>query len=277
MLFETNKEVLDWYERQPRVLTDEFIGSIPWHDVKNYPLDKKFVRVLLYMRDVERFTEEYHNHLRKTPTGRDQNIRKFMERWGVEETTHGDVLDRFLNEAGFPTSKNWYEEMKQDIGRAYKMNVWLIEQVANIVGKRFTATHMSFGAINELTTTQGYRRLMTMCGHPVLQNILKAIIREESVHTTFYWSIARLELRRSNLAQKLSRFVIDNFWVPVGQGAKSVEDTHYMTEILFGGEGGLEWLDKTVTQRISNLPGFNGLTKINETIGKIVSPENAPA
>ncbi len=28
---------LNWYEKQPRTLTDEFIREIPWHDVKNYP------------------------------------------------------------------------------------------------------------------------------------------------------------------------------------------------------------------------------------------------
>src|SRR5687767_7521958 len=30
MSFETNRDVLDWYERQPRALTPEFISSIPW-------------------------------------------------------------------------------------------------------------------------------------------------------------------------------------------------------------------------------------------------------
>lgn len=277
MTFETNKEVLDWYERQPRVLTDKFIGDIPWHEVKDHPIDERFVRVLLYMRDVEKFTEEYHNHLLRTPTGKDRVISKFMERWGVEETTHGDVLNRFINEAGYHTSENWYEEMKHGIGRAYKMNVWLIAHLATLLGKRFTATHMAFGAINELTTTQGYRRLMTLCDHPVLQYILKGIIREESVHSTFYWSVARLELRRSDLAQKMARLVIDYTWVPVGQGAKSADDANYMTRVLFGGQGGLEWLDKTVTQRISNLPGFDGLTKINETIGNIVAGQESAA
>jgi len=277
MLFETNKEVLDWYERQPRSLTKEFIDNIPWDQVKDHPLDERFVRVLLYMRDVEKFTEEYHNHLLRTPTGKDPVISKFMERWGVEETTHGDILNRFLNEAGFHTDENWYEEMKGGLSRVYKTNVWLIGHLANIVGKRFTATHMSFGAINELCTAQGYRRLMTLCDHPVLQNILKGIIREESIHTTFYWSVARLELRKSDLAQKLSRFIIDNFWVPVGQGAKSVADSHFLIGTLFGGKEGLEWVDKTITQRVRQLPGFDGITKINETAREIDSLINVSA
>jgi len=59
-VFETDKEVLDWYERQPRALTKEFVDSIPWRDVRNYELNPDFVPVLVYMRDVEYFTEIYY-------------------------------------------------------------------------------------------------------------------------------------------------------------------------------------------------------------------------
>jgi Fatty acid desaturase len=276
MLFETNKEVLDWYERQPRALTTEFIASIPWHKVKDHPLDKRLVPILLYMRDVEVLTEMYHDDLRRTPTGKDPVISKFMEKWGIEEIAHGEVLNRFLNEAGIATD-NWYDELKNGITRAYKLNVRLITSLTNLVGRKFTATHMTFGAINELSTAQGYRRLIKLANHPVLEYIVKAIIREESVHTTFYWSVARLELRKSEFTQKLARFVIDNFWVPVGQGAKSVTDANYLIGTLFGGKEGLEWVDKNITQRISQLPGFDGLTKLNEKTREIDLLVNSPA
>jgi len=52
-VFETDREVLDWYERQPRALMKEFVDSIPWPDVRNYELNPDFVPVLVYMRDVE--------------------------------------------------------------------------------------------------------------------------------------------------------------------------------------------------------------------------------
>ena len=106
MSFETNKEVLDWYERQPRTLTKEFISNINWRDVRNHPLDEKFIPVLLYMRDVETLTDVYYEELRRTPTGKDPIIRKFMERWSAEEQTHGELLNQFLNEAGVRTDAN---------------------------------------------------------------------------------------------------------------------------------------------------------------------------
>ena len=47
----------------------------------------------------------YHRELRRTPTGRDPHISKFMERWGVEEITHGEMMNRFLNELGYESDE----------------------------------------------------------------------------------------------------------------------------------------------------------------------------
>lgn len=269
MAFETKKEVLDWYEKQPRTLTPEFLSNIPWKDVRNYAFDEKLIPVLLYMRDVETLTDLYYSELRRTPTGKDPVISKFMERWGVEEVTHGEVLNRFLNEAGIETGETWKDQVRRAVSRLYHMNAYLITSLTNLVGKRFTATHMTFGAIHEMSTAQAYRRLMKLADHPVLTHILNGIIREESAHTQFYASVARIELRESPVAQKISRFIVDNFWTPVGQGSKPKKQTHYTIGTLFNGEEGLDWVDKTITKRVSELPGFAGITKINEVAAMI--------
>ena len=146
MNFETNRDVLDWYERQPRTLTKEFIGNINWNDVRKYPLDPRFVPVLLYMRDVETLTDVYYEELRRTPTGRDPIIRKFMERWSAEEQTHGEVLNRFLNEAGIDTDPKWQKQVINSVSTSYTVTNYLITTLASLIGKRFTATHMAFGA-----------------------------------------------------------------------------------------------------------------------------------
>lgn len=275
MTFETNKDVLDWYEKQPRTLTNEFINNIAWKDIKNYPLDKKFVPVLLYMRDVETLTDMYYNELRRTPTGKDPIISKFMERWSVEEQTHGELLNRFLNEAGIPTDDKWQSQVKNSVSKFYKAHAYLTTTLTNLVGKKFTATHMAFGAIHELSTTQGYRRLTKLANHPILSEILRGIIREESAHTHFYWSVARLELRNSAFTQKLARFIVKNFWAPVGQGAKPVAQTNYTIATLFGGTEGLDWVEKTVSNRIQQLPGFDGLTQISEKVKQIYLMEKS--
>lgn len=269
MVFETNRDVLEWYERQPRALTPEFISSIPWREVKDHQLDERLIPILFYMRDVETLTDMYHRELLRTPTGKDPHISKFMERWGVEEVTHGEVLNRFLNELGVETGENWQEEIRRNVTKTYNANSYLLTTLTNLVGKKFTATHMTFGAIHEMEAAQGYRRLLTLADHPVLTQILNGIIREESAHCQFYWSVARLELNRNDLARRIARFITEHFWAPVGQGALSKKRTAYMIATLFSDDQAMSILDKTVTQRVRQLPGFRDITKMTETIGGI--------
>ena len=269
MPLETKSEVLAWYEKQPRSLNDEFLNSIVWSDVKNHEIDDRLIPVLLYMRDVESLTDMYYSELSRTPTGNDPVVRRFMDRWSVEEQAHADLINRFLCEAGVDISAAWRDQVKREVTRFYKFNSSIITSLTNLVGRKFTATHMTFGAIHEMSTTQGYRRLIKLADHPVLTQILTAIIREESAHTEFYTSIARIELRGSDLAQKIARFVIDKFWQPVGQGSIDKSRTNYVIATLFGDGDGLDWVDKTITQRIRRLPGFTDLNRINETIEQV--------
>jgi rubrerythrin len=267
--FETRKDVLDWYERQDRVLTDEFIREIPWDRVNDHEVDERFIPVLLYMRDVETLTDMYHRELSRTPTGKDPHISKFMERWGVEEITHGEVLNRFLNEAGYETPNNWQDEVRRSVPRSYHRWAYLVYLLGGLVGERFTATHMTFGAIHEMEAAQGYRRLMELAAHPVLTHVLQGIIREESVHAQFYRSIARLELGRSRFARKMARWVVDHFWEPVGASTLSPERSDNVIRTLFAREEALAGMDKTVTQRVSQLPGLDGITRMTDRIGTI--------
>lgn len=271
MNFETNRDVLNWYEKQPRALTDKFISDINWSEVGKYPLDEKFVPVLMYMRDVETLTDVYYDELRRTPTGKDPIIRKFMERWSQEEQTHGELINRFLNEAGIETDPKWQKQVINSVSTSYTVTNYLITTLTNLIGKRFTATHMAFGAIHEMSTTQGYRRLSELAHHPVLSQILTGIIREESAHTTFYRSVARIELQKSEISRKLSRFIVKHFWTPVGSGAKSAEESNYTIATLFGGADGMRRIEQNVSQKIQTLPGFDGLTKVSDKIGEIVS------
>ncbi len=267
MAFETNRDVLEWYERQERVLTPEFISEIPWEKVNDHPLDKDLIPVLLYMRDVETLTDMYHRELLRTPTGKDPHISKFMERWGIEEITHGEVLNRFLNEAGYDTSDKWQTEVRAGVSASYNTIAYMMMVLTNLIGKKFTATHMTFGAIHEMEAAQGYRRLVAMADHPVLTFIVNGIIREESVHAQFYRCVARLELEKNEFAQKMARWVIEHFWAPVGQGSLAKKRTEHIISTLFAAEDTVESFDKTVTQRVQQLPGFEGLTKLTDTIG----------
>lgn len=276
MRFETSRDVLDWYERQPRALTPEFLSSIPWDKVKDHPFDEKYVPVLFYMRDVETLTDMYHRELLRTPTGKDPDISKFMERWGVEEITHGEVMNRFLNELGYETDEKWQTEIRDAVTKAYQANAFMITTLTNLIGKKFTATHMTFGAIHEMEAAQGYRRLKTLTDHPVLNPILDAIIREESAHNQFYWSVAKLELSRNKTARRIARFVTERFWAPVGQGSLAKRRTQYLVSTLFSKGEGLDAIETKVTQRVRQLPGFEDFTKITDTIADMAATSDVP-
>ncbi|MCS6875063.1 MAG: ferritin-like domain-containing protein [Pyrinomonadaceae bacterium] len=269
-MFETKMDVLEWYEKQPRTLTSEFVNTINWREARAYPLDKRFIPVLLYMRDVEVLTEMYYQEMMQTPTGKDPVVKRFMQRWREEEITHGELIDRFLNEIGFQTPKDWKIKTRNSVPKSYTTTTRILTALTNIFGKNFVATHMTFGAINEMSTAQGYRKLMETAKHPVLTQIIKGIIREESIHTKFYFSVARLELQRSKFSRQLARFVVENFWQPVGQGAKPARETHYVIKTLFNDKQAMNWIDRNISSKIRLLPGFENSNKINLTIEKIL-------
>lgn len=269
-MFETDSEVLEWYERQPRALTKDFLDCIPWRDVPEHSLNPAFVPVMIYMRDVEYFTEIYYRELLRTPTGKDPIIRKFMDRWSVEENQHADLLNRFLNEFGIPTGEKWQQEAKARIPRRYLVEAYVLDQAVRPFGKYFHAAHMVWGAINEITTLQAYRRLSDLAQHPVLKTLLDAIIQEEAIHSSFYWNLARVKLSQTKFSRDLARFIIGRFWSPVGQGAKPEQDTNYVVATLFRGPCGLEFFDRTVASRIARLPGFSGFTALSEKVAPIM-------
>jgi hypothetical protein len=268
-VFETESEVLDWYERQPRALDKSFYDRIDWSRVRDYPLDQRFVPVLLYMRDVESYTAVYYRELLRTPTGKDPVIRRFMDRWGVEESEHGDLLNRFLAEAGVETTPDWAERAEAAIPLRYTFENYVTSLVTNLFGERFSGTHMVWGTINELTTLQSYRRLWKMAGHPVLETILRAVAREESVHVKFYWTVARLRLERSKFARALARNVIKNYWTPVGAGAKPRAEVNYLIATMFGGSEGVDFFDEQVSRRVERLPGFAGIDAVTRRIAEV--------
>lgn len=269
-MFETDKEVLDWYERQPRMLSKEYVNSIRWHEIKNYPLNPAFLPVLIYMRDIEYFTDMYYQELRRTPTGRDPIIRKFMDRWSIEELYHGNLLNRFLEEAGFPTGKNWQVEATRKIPKLYTIGTYLVDAASLPFGKYFHGAHMVWGAINEITAMNAYRRLADLAGHPVLKQLLTGIVQEESIHGSFYWNVARVKLAETKFSRSLARYIIGKFWSPVGQGAKPKSETNYVMATLFPGSAGLELFDQKIASRIERLPGFDGFKGLTERIAPVV-------
>ncbi len=273
-MFETDREVLAWYERQTRALTKEFLDSIPWHEVKNYEIKPEFIPVLFYMRDVEYFTEMYYREVKRTPTGRDPVIRQFMDKWSVEEDDHSETINKFIEAAGLPTSDKWRKEARAKITWHYRAGSFLADYACNPFGKYFHAAHMVWGTINEITTLQGYRRMAELAGHPILKKVLTGIMHEEAIHSNFYWNMARVKLSQSKFSRDLARYIIGRFWTPVGQGAKPEHYTNYIISTLFSGAEGFGVFKRTVSDRVGRLPGFADFTALTDRMSPIMQDEH---
>ena len=123
---------------------------------------------------------------------------------------------------------------------------------------------MTWGAINELSTLQGYRRLIELADHPVLTQLLRGLMQEESAHIYFYFNMARLKLERSGFSRHLARQVVDRFWQPVGHGIRPPAESAFVLRTLFEGEVGQEAMRRHVNDKIAQLPGFAGFTAVSQ-------------
>src|SRR5439155_21801689 len=139
------------------------LTGIDWTEVPRHPLPEPAIRTLLYMQDIESHTIVYLRSLLATRAIDDPEISTFLACWLYEETFHGIALARFLETAGYavpPRPKpHGHESFAQ----------WLEARGAALLSRAwgdFCAVHMTWGAINELTTLTGYRRRKAAARQP---------------------------------------------------------------------------------------------------------------
>src|SRR6187431_2157348 len=138
------------------------MAAIAWADVPRYPVSPEMIRTLRYMADVESHTIIYLRSLLATRAVDDPEVATFLACWVYEETFHGLALARFLEAAGHPIGPRAQPRGQEPWAKR-------IEAVATAMVSRawpdFCAVHVTWGAINELTTLTGYRRLAALAGH----------------------------------------------------------------------------------------------------------------
>jgi rubrerythrin len=256
---------LEAYVQRSRALD---LTGIDWDAVPRHPLPAAAVRTLRYMQDIESHTIIYLRALLATRAVDDPEVATFLACWLYEETFHGRALARFLAAAGEPTvtrlrSRVPLGERLEALATALVARAW----------PDFVAVHMTWGAINELTTLTGYQRLAAEADHPVLRELLARIMRDESRHFGFYYQQAERRLVRPGAA-RVARALVDRFWAPVGSGVAPAAETRFLAEYLFSGaEGALA--ARRIDERIRRLPGFAGVRLIGAWIERHVS--RAPA
>src|SRR5581483_6287859 len=170
---------LDAYLGRSRAID---LSAFAWDDVPRHPVSRETVRTLRYMQDIESHTIVYLRSLLATRAIDDPEVATFLACWFYEETFHGLALARFLEAAGHPVGPRAQPRGQEPWSKR-------VESAATAMVSRawsdFCAVHMTWGAINELTTLTGYRRLAAVAQHPVLSDLLDAIVLDESRHFFF--------------------------------------------------------------------------------------------
>ena len=178
------------------------LDAIPWADVPKYEVPPEAVRTLTYMQDIESHTIIYLRSLLATRAVDDPEVSTFLACWLHEETFHGIALSRFLECAGHPLPPRAQPRGQEPVTK--RLESWATSMVSR-AWPDFCAVHMTWGAINELTTLTGYLRLKTVARHPVLDELLETIMRDESRHSRDTVAMLKASRRRAIRGRDRSR------------------------------------------------------------------------
>jgi rubrerythrin len=245
------------------------LSGVAWDRIRLYPLPEAEARCLAYMMDIESHTVIFLRDLLATRAAFDPSVTAFLSCWVYEELWHGEAFSRFLGEAGYlprdpvgvdapyPSRAGRNSWIRRKLGaRGYASHIATMLGAALI--RDFVALHMTWGAVNELSTLTGYHRLIATAEHPVLLQLLESIVKDERRHFAFYRAQARMRLAASAQARRVTRWALERLWAPVGTGVRPQRETDFAVSHLFGGPDGLVAV-REMDRTIGELPGLAGL------------------
>jgi hypothetical protein len=245
---------LDRYLRASKKLDLE---GIDFDRVAEFPLTPGEIRTLTYMMDIERHTVIYLRELLSTSAANDPDVTAFLSLWVYEEFWHGEALGRFLRAAGVEHQTQRTTQIREYAG-AGKALANALKMLAGKILPDFVAVHMTWGAMNEISTLAGYQRLIARTRHPILTQLLGRIIKDERRHFAFYYNQARVRLEENPRAQRLVRRTLGAFWTPVGTGVTLHDEPDFVVCHLFGDDDGLASV-REMEREMSKLPGLGGM------------------
>ncbi|HEV8564647.1 MAG TPA: ferritin-like domain-containing protein [Actinomycetota bacterium] len=245
------------------------LSGVEWGRIGDHPLPPGEARCLTYMMDIESHTVIFLRDLLATRAAFDPDVTAFLSCWVYEELWHGEAFSRFLGEAGYEMAPA-YEQLAADDAYPSRRdrNAWIrrkagakgyFSHVGTLLGsaifRDFVSVHMTWGAANELTTLTAYHRLIAKTRHPILVQMLHAVIKDERRHFAFYRTQARLRLARSRQARRITRFAMERLWAPVGTGVRPQSETDSVITHLFGDADGMVAV-KEMEATMAELPGL---------------------
>jgi hypothetical protein len=271
---------LDRYLRASKKLD---LSGLDWEDIPNHRLSDGDAMCMHYMMDIETHTVIYLRDLLATRASNDPQITAFLSCWVYEELWHGEAFSDFLRAYGIevpaepklpdgstamPTRTTRIQRFREQLGVGHQLSL-LPTMMGSMLFRDFIALHMTWGAINELTTLTGYHALIRRSDHPVLHQMLRRVIQDERRHFAFYRAQGRARLGRApKHVRRLVRWVFENFWTPVGAGVKSQEEVDALALYLFGYDDEGREMIREIDRTVADIPGLEGLTLLEDVLDK---------
>ncbi len=237
------------------------VSDLDFSLAHQYPLTPDEIRCLTYMMDIEGHTIVYLKGILSTCAIRDPETTAFLSCWAYEEFFHSRTLRLFLEASGVEISPTRGAEVQEHSS----WREWLEGLGASLLcqmSRHFHGVYLTWGAISELTTLEGYGILAGRSANPLLAEILRRLAKDERRHFSFYYNKARTQLQHVN-AQRLTRFVLKHFWMPVGEGVKPDSEVEWIGRHILGDAQG-EQVAARIDATIAKLPGmewFEGLRR----------------
>ena len=232
------------------------VDDLAWHEVGATRVEDDVLTCLLYMRDVEGFTDrDLAGAIAHPNTLADPLIVEFLSAWRAEERAHAQAIDRYLTT--YAERRRIELPPMQPPPPEVAAGERFLLAITRPIGHVVTAAHMVWGAANELLTQHGYRLLARRCGDPVLSELLTRIAAQESRHYSFYLLQAQWRLEESRLARILLRTLMRRSWTPVGigDGYKTPAEFDAVLGYLAGDAAGAQAV-ATMDAAFTRLPGF---------------------
>ena len=276
MKMDVNDFDLDRYLRASKRVD---LSAVAWDRIGDHPVSEEEARCLTYMMDIESHTVIFLRDLLATRAAFDPDVTAFLSCWVYEELWHGEAFSRFLGEAGYRVPPT-YEDVRGDdpYPTRFDRNQWIrrkvgtkgyVSHLGTLLGsalvRDFVAVHMTWGAVNELGTLTGYHRIIAKTEHPVLIQLLQAVIKDERRHFAFYRAQARMRLARSRQARVVTRWALERLWAPVGTGVRPQAETDFVIHSIFGDADGLVAV-KEMEATLGELPGLEGTHFLSDAL-----------
>jgi len=233
------------------------VEDLDWSQVGAVELAPGVLETLVYMRDVEGFTDSYVAGIgAHRTTLADPIVRDFLSVWQAEEAVHSQAIARFLDAYAQARGVTIAATQPSPTPRI-PLYERAITHVGGPVGTLVAAAHMAWGAANELLTMNGYRMLADQSEDPMLAAMLRRIAAQESRHYSFYLLQAEWRLADSRLARFVLPKILDGSWTPVGvgDGYKTAEEFQRVLAVLNARPESERIIDR-MDRRFSSLPGF---------------------